>query len=104
MERIHFAKGFLRMAGSVLNLPGYLFGDSFAFQVGIVRHWARLFLDLALYFVNLADDFILNAWLYLADSRAGIRLAAEGENTSELIDPRCADSCSCAGDTAQTPH
>src|ERR1700722_4522242 len=104
VKRNLFAEGFLRMADSDLNLPGYLFGHAFAFQVGIVGHLAGLFLDLALYLVNLADDLILNAWLHLADSCAGIRLAAEGENTFELIVPKCADACSCAGDAVQTPH
>jgi hypothetical protein len=54
--------------------------EAFAFQVGIVRHLARPFLDLALYFVNLACDFIFNAWLHLADSSTGIPIGAEGEN------------------------
>ena len=54
------------MADFILNLSGCLFGNTIAFPVGIVRHLARLFPDLALYFVNLACDFILNAgfiWL-----------------------------------------
>jgi hypothetical protein len=81
VEKNLFADGFLRVADFILNLPNYLFGNTLAFQVGIVRQLAHLFLDLALYFVNLACDFILNAWLHLADSCAEIRLAAEGENT-----------------------
>jgi hypothetical protein len=65
VEKNLFAESFLRVADFILNLPGYLFGNTLAFQVGIVGHLARLFLDLALYFVNLPDDFILNAWLHL---------------------------------------
>jgi hypothetical protein len=80
MEKDLFAEGFLHVADFILNLPGYPFGQAFAFQVGIVRHLARLFLDLALYFVNLACDFIFNAWLHLADSSTGIPIGAEGEN------------------------
>jgi hypothetical protein len=74
VEKNLFAEGFLRVADSILNLPGYLFGNAFALEVRIVRHLPRLFPDLALYFVNLACDFILNAWLPLADSCAEIRL------------------------------
>jgi hypothetical protein len=80
VEKNLFAEGFLRVADFILNLPSYLFGDTFAFQVGIVRHLPRLFLDLALYFVNPACDFIFNAWLHFADSCAEIRNAAGGEN------------------------
>jgi hypothetical protein len=80
VEKNLLAEGFLRVADFILNLPGYLFGHAFAFQVGIVRHLARFFLDLALYFVNLACDFILNAWLHIVDSCAEIRIAAAGEN------------------------
>lgn len=89
------------MADFILNLPGHLFDDTFAFQVGIVRHLPRLFIDLALPFVDLACDFILNAWLHLAESCAEIRMAAGGENIRELITRRCADTCSCTGDMAQ---
>jgi hypothetical protein len=80
VEKNPFADS-LRVADFILNLTGYLFGSTFAFQVRIVRHLARLFLGLALCFVNLACDFILNAWLPLPDCCAEIRLAAEGENT-----------------------
>jgi hypothetical protein len=36
------------VADFILNLSGCLFGNTLAFPVGIVRHLARLFPDLAL--------------------------------------------------------
>jgi hypothetical protein len=46
VEKNLFAEA-LRVADFILNLPGCLFGDTLAFQVGIVRHVASLFPDLA---------------------------------------------------------
>jgi len=81
VEKNLFAEGSLRVADFILNLPFYLLGNTFLLQVGMVCHLASLFRNLALYFVNLACHFILNAWLHPAGSCAEIRLAAEGENT-----------------------
>jgi len=49
------------MANCILNLPGYFFTGTFAFQVGIVRYLAYLLLDRALHLVNLACSLVLCA-------------------------------------------
>jgi hypothetical protein len=43
----------------LLDNPGYPFANAFTFQVGIVRQFARLLLNLALHFVGLTCDLIL---------------------------------------------
>jgi len=43
VEKNLVADGFLRVAGFILNLPGCLFGNTFAFQVGIVRRFGSPF-------------------------------------------------------------
>ena len=63
-----FPEDFLHLADFLLDLPVYLFASAFAFQVGIVRQLAHLFLNRALHFVNLACDFILSTWLHLVAS------------------------------------
>ncbi len=60
-----FPEDFLHLADFLLDLPLYLFASAFAFQVGIVRQLAHLFLNRALHFVNLGCDFILSTWLIL---------------------------------------
>src|ERR1700674_2494039 len=60
-----FFEDFFQLADFLLDLPGYLFANTFAFQVGIVRQLAHLFLNLALHFVNFARNLILDAWLHL---------------------------------------
>src|SRR6266852_5966305 len=66
-ESLH-ALGFLddlfQLADFLLHLPGYLFSDTFAFQVGVVGQLAHLLFNRALYFVNLACNLILSAWLH----------------------------------------
>ena len=52
LDRNLFPEDFLHLADFLLDLPGYLFGCAFAFQVGIVRQLAHLFLNLALHFVG----------------------------------------------------
>jgi hypothetical protein len=47
VEKNLLADGFLRVAGFILNLPDCLFGNTLAFEVLLVRHLARHFLDLA---------------------------------------------------------
>src|SRR6267143_5976048 len=64
-----FPEGFFHLADFLLHFPGYLFSHTFAFQVGIVRQFAHLFLTGALYFVNLARDLILSTWLHLVPLR-----------------------------------
>jgi hypothetical protein len=55
--------------GRLYSEPSRLsFRQFLCLPVGNVRHLAHLFPDLAFHFVNLACDFILNAWLYLAGS------------------------------------
>jgi hypothetical protein len=51
----------LHLAKLLLDIPGNPFADAFAFQVGIVREFARLLFDLALEFVSLPCDLILSA-------------------------------------------
>jgi hypothetical protein len=55
----------LYLAKLLLDIPGNPFADAFAFQVGIVREFARLFFDLALEFVSLPCDLILNAGFHM---------------------------------------
>jgi len=47
-----FPEGFFHLADFLLHFPGYLFSHTFAFQVGIVRQLAHLFLNLAFHFVG----------------------------------------------------
>jgi hypothetical protein len=56
------------LADFLLDFPGYLFPDTLAFQVGIVRQLPHLFLNLAFHFVDLACDLILSTWLHLRAS------------------------------------
>jgi hypothetical protein len=56
-----FFEDSLYPAKLLLDIPGNPFADAFAFQVGIVREFARLLLDLALEFVSLPCDPILSA-------------------------------------------
>jgi hypothetical protein len=51
----------LYLAKLLLDIPGDPFADALAFQVGIIREFARLLFDLALEFVSLSCDLILNA-------------------------------------------
>src|SRR5580704_11219609 len=72
--------GFFHLADFLLDFPAYLFANTFAFQVGIVRQFAHLFLNGALHFVNPACDLILSTWLHLycllrRNSNSGIRLS-----------------------------
>ena len=50
----------------LLDNPGYPFANAFTFQVGIVRQFARLLLNLALHFVSLTRDLILSARFHIA--------------------------------------
>jgi hypothetical protein len=63
-----FLDDFLHLADCLLDRSRYVFPDTFAFQVGIVRKPAYLFFDRALHFVNLAFDLILGAWFHFGVS------------------------------------
>jgi hypothetical protein len=53
------------LADMLLDLSGYLFTKTTAFQVAIVRQSAHLFPTLALHFVKLARYLVLSTWLRL---------------------------------------
>jgi hypothetical protein len=51
-----FFNEFLHPADVLLDFPGNVLNDAFAFQVGIVRQLAHPFLNCALHLVNLPCD------------------------------------------------
>jgi len=97
-----FFEGFFHLADFLLDLPGYLFADIVAFQVGIIRQLAHLFLNLASHFVNLACDLILNAWLHPGVSSYAIRVPVFLAPFSPLTSERVLRT-SCAPQRALVP-
>src|ERR1700688_1396230 len=63
-----FSKDFLHLADFLLDFSAHLFVLAFGFQIGIVRQFSCLLLNLTLHFLNLARYLILSAWLHFVAS------------------------------------
>jgi hypothetical protein len=81
---LRFFDNFFHLADFLLDFPGNLLANTLAFQVGVVREFAHLFLDGALHFVNPACDLIFSAWLHLVTSFETISIPTLGQSAFDF--------------------
>jgi hypothetical protein len=74
-----------QLSDFLLDFPAYLFSNTRAFQVGIIRKFARLFLDLALHFVKPASCFVFRAFLHGCTPSIRFHLFAAAPNLSKTV-------------------
>src|ERR1700686_398625 len=99
---LRFFKHLFDLTDFLLDLPRYLFADALAFQVGVIRQLAHLFLYSSLHFVNSACNFILGTWHHPCSFFPKLKTASfcrsslwriSGQNSRTMLLMLAASSC-----------